>query len=269
MLAILSPAKTLDFESKLTTKKYSEPDFVQESSKLIKSLRQLEPNELSKLMKLSDNLAELNHRRYAEWEPEFSDPVARPAILAFKGDVYLGLDGPTLQPRELTWAQNHVRILSGLHGLLRPLDRIRPYRLEMGTRLKTTAGTNLYEFWGDRVTHALNAALKDQQSKADQNKGKQPTLVNLASNEYFGVLNPDKIDARVITPNFRELRDGKYRFLSFFAKKARGSMARYMIDHRVKTVKSLREFNYDGYSFNASLSSGDNWIFTREATTNN
>ena len=204
-------------------------------------------------MGISDNLAELNHRRYAEWEPSF-DNDARPAVLAFKGDVYIGLDAHTLSERDFTWAQKHLRILSGLHGLLRPLDRIHPYRLEMGTRLATNKGSNLYDFWGKKVTQALNTELGKQ---------KKPILVNLASNEYFNVLQAQEIEARVINVAFKELRKGKYQFLSFFAKKARGSMARYMIDHRVDSLKALRAFDYDGYSYNEELSAGDNWVFTR------
>ncbi len=260
MLAILSPAKTLDFESPLATRKFSEPAFQNESQALIKSLRKYSPDEIAGLMSISDNLAELNHRRYAEWEPTFPKDAARPAILAFKGDVYLGLDGLSLSERDFTWAQKHLRILSGLHGLLRPLDRIRPYRLEMGTQLPTPKGKNLYQFWGSCVTDALNQALVEQQSAGE----KQPVLINLASNEYFNVLEPEHIQARMINVHFREWKNGQFRFLSFFAKKARGSMARYMIDHRVKTLRALRAFDYDGYAFNEALSDGDDWVFTRE-----
>ena len=164
----------------------------------------------------------------------------------------------SLSERDFTWAQKHLRILSGLHGLLRPLDRIHPYRLEMGTRLSTRKGKNLYDFWGDKVTLALNEALAEQTPK-----NQRPVLVNLASNEYFSVIDPKQLEARVINVAFREERDGKYRFLSFFAKKARGSMARYMIDTRAKSLSQLRGFNYDGYRFNETLSDGDEWVFTR------
>jgi len=255
MLAILSPAKSLDFNARLTTKKRSEPRFIDDSSELMQSLRKLDPHQLSSLMHISDNLAELNYRRNLEWAPSFDKSVARPAALAFKGDVYIGLQAATLSERDLTWAQRHIRILSGLHGLLRPLDAIRPYRLEMGTRLCTQRGANLYEFWGDKVTTALNAAI------AEQN---QPILINLASQEYFKVLNPDRIDARVINIHFREWKNGRYKFLSFFAKKARGLMARYMIDNRVSTLKSLKEFDYDGYTYNTAMSKPDDWVFTRD-----
>lgn len=259
MLAILSPAKTLDFESKLATRKHSEPVFVDESRQLIDRLKAMSPDQISSLMGISDNLGELNHRRYSEWQPDFPARQARPAILAFKGDVYLGLNGPSMSERDFSWAQKHIRILSGLHGLLRPLDRIRPYRLEMGTRLATEAGNNLYEFWGDKVTCLLNQALTQEHGA----KRGQPLLINLASKEYFQVLQPEKIEARIINVNFREMRNGQYRFLSFFAKKARGSMARYMVDQRVKTLTALRAFDYDGYAYNAELSKGDDWVFTR------
>jgi len=254
MLAILSPAKTLDFASKLGTRKFSEPNFVQESNELIKVLQTIEPPALSELMKISDNLAELNYRRYLEWQPCFAKQYARPAALAFKGDVYLGLQADSFSERDLTWAQKHLRILSGLHGLLRPLDRIRPYRLEMGTKLKTPRGKSLYEFWGGKVTDALNSAIAEQQ---------QEILVNLASNEYFGVLQKDDINARIINVHFKEYKDGKYKFLSFYAKKARGLMARFMIEKRTNTLKSLRAFDYEGYEFNAPLSDGDDWVFSR------
>ena len=255
MLAILSPAKSLDYESKLATKKFSEPGFVEDSQQLIKRLREFTPDQLSSLMGISDNLAELNHRRYAEWQPEFTSCVARPALLAFKGDVYIGLEGPTMSERDFTWAQKHIRILSGLHGILRPLDRIRPYRLEMGTQLPTQRGKNLYEFWGEQVTEALNAAIAEQGDNV---------LINLASDEYYGVLQPENIDARIIKVHFREWKNGQFKFLSFFAKKARGSMARYMVDNRVKTLKALRAFDYDGYTYNSDLSSADDWVFTRK-----
>jgi uncharacterized protein len=256
MLAILSPAKSLDYESELTTKKISQPQFVDDSSMLIKTLRKYEPVQLASLMKISDNLAELNHRRYLEWAPEFDPEHARPAALAFKGDVYLGLDAATLDARDLNWAQKHLRILSGLHGLLRPLDAIRPYRLEMGTSLCTPRGKNLYEFWGSKVTDALNEALAQQSRK-------QPILINLASNEYFKVLDPAAIDARIINIHFKEWKNGQYKFLSFFAKKARGLMARYMIDQRVSTLRALQAFDYEGYTYNPAMSSANDWVFVR------
>ncbi|XOV82308.1 MAG: peroxide stress protein YaaA [bacterium] len=254
MLAIISPAKTLDFDSKLTTRKGTIPEFVSESAELINSLRKYEPGQLSRLMKISDNLAELNHRRYHEWTPAFEAQSARPALLAFKGDVYLGLQAQELSARDLTWAQKHLRILSGLHGVLRPLDRIHPYRLEMGTPLCTGKGGNLYEFWGNKVTQAVNQALAEQA---------RPVLVNLASQEYFNVIDPNAINADIINIHFKEEKDGKLKFLSFYAKKARGLMARYMIDKRVKTLQGLRAFDYENYAYNETLSSRHDWVFTR------
>ncbi len=255
MLAILSPAKTLDFDSPLVTDQFSEPEFTKESTALIRTLRQLEPAEIGSLMGISDKLASLNHDRYAQWSPNFGDTNnARPSILAFKGDVYQGLDAPSMSKRDFTWAQKRIRVLSGLHGLLRPLDRIHPYRLEMGTKLHNPKGNNLYEFWGTKVTDALNEALAEQRSKV---------LINLASNEYYKVLQPDQIQGRVLTINFKEWRRDAYRFVSFSAKKARGLMARYMIDQRVESAEALQGFDVEGYEFNAGLSSEDEWIFTR------
>ena len=255
MLAILSPAKTLDFDSPLTTDQHSAPEFAKESKALIKTLRQLEPSDIGSLMGISDKLATLNHDRYAHWSAKFDDASgARASLLAFKGDVYLGLDAQTLSKRDFTWAQKRLRVLSGLYGLLRPLDRIHPYRLEMGTALRNTAGKDLYEFWGGKVTQALNEALSGQRSKV---------LINLASNEYYKVVQAQNIDGRIVTINFKEWRRDAYRFVSFSAKKARGLMARYMIDKRAEKADDLKAFDVEGYAFNEELSSRDEWIFTR------
>ena len=255
MLAILSPAKTLDFDSPLTTDQHSAPEFTKESTALIKTLRQLEPSDIGSLMGISDKLAVLNHNRYAHWSAKFDDASgARASLLAFKGDVYLGLDAQTLSKRDFTWAQKRLRVLSGLYGLLRPLDRIHPYRLEMGTALRNTAGKDLYEFWGSKVTQALNEALAGQRSKV---------LINLASNEYYKVVQAQNIDGRIVTINFKEWRRDAYRFVSFSAKKARGLMARYMIDQRAERADDLKTFDVEGYAFNEELSSRDEWIFTR------
>ncbi|MEC8437593.1 MAG: peroxide stress protein YaaA [Pseudomonadota bacterium] len=255
MLAILSPAKTLDFDSPLTTDQHSAPEFTKESSALIKTLRQLEPSDIGSLMGISDKLAALNHDRYAHWSAKSDDASgARASLLAFKGDVYLGLDAQTLSKRDFTWAQKRLRVLSGLYGLLRPLDRIHPYRLEMGTALGNTAGKDLYEFWGGKVTQALNEALAEQRSKV---------LINLASNEYYKVVQAQNIDGRIVTINFKEWRRDAYRFVSFSAKKARGLMARYMIDQRAERADDLKAFDVEGYAFNEELSSRDEWIFTR------
>ena len=226
-----------------------------ESTALIKTLRQLEPSDIGSLMGISDKLAVLNHNRYAHWSAKFDDASgARASLLAFKGDVYLGLDAQTLSKRDFTWAQKRLRVLSGLYGLLRPLDRIHPYRLEMGTALRNTAGKDLYEFWGGKVTQALNEALAGQRSKV---------LINLASNEYYKVVQAQNIDGRIVTINFKEWRRDAYRFVSFSAKKARGLMARYMIDQRAERADDLKAFDVEGYAFNEELSSRDEWIFTR------
>ena len=255
MLAILSPAKSLDYESQLTTRKISEPAFVADSIELIEQLRHYQPDELASLMRISDKLADLNHQRYLNWSPNFGADHARPAVLAFKGDVYIGLDAASMSERDFTWAQKHLRILSGLHGLLRPLDGIQPNRLEMGTALPNPRGKNLYAFWGNKVTEALNQAIAEQQQKV---------LINLASNEYFDVLDTQSIDARVINIHFKQYKNGEYKFLSFFAKKARGLMARYLVDQRVSTLKALKAFDYEGYAFNDALSTDNDWVFLRD-----
>lgn len=255
MLAIISPAKTLDFESPPPTRKHSEPLFMEESGELIDELRQLAPPDISDLMGISSKLADLNADRYATWHRPFSRQNARQAILAFKGDVYMGLDAGTYTERDFTWAQKHVRILSGLHGLLKPLDLIQPYRLEMGTKLPTKRGADLYEFWNGKVTTALNEAITAQ---------KQPLLINLASNEYFNVLDPRRIDARIITPTFKDLKNGRYQFISFFAKKARGLMTSYIVKNRVSTLKALRAFDWQGYRFCEAQSRTNNWVFLRD-----
>ena len=255
MLAIISPAKTLDYKSPVPTRKHTEPVFLAESGELIKGLRQLAPPDIADLMGISGQLAELNADRYATWQPPFTRRNARQAILAFKGDVYLGLDAYAYSERDFTWAQKHVRILSGLHGLLKPLDLIQPYRLEMGTKLHTEHGATLYDFWGTKVTDALNEAIAAQ---------KQPVLINLASNEYFGVLDAARIDARVITPTFRDLKNGRYKFLSFFGKKARGLMTSYIVKNRVSTLKGLKAFDWHGYRYSKEQSRGDEWVFLRD-----
>ena len=255
MLAIISPAKRLDFESPAATRKHTQPGFLEESGELIDELRQLAPPDIADLMGISSKLADLNAERYATWRTPFSRKNARQAILAFRGDVYMGLDAETYTERDFTWAQKHVRILSGLHGLLKPLDLIQPYRLEMGTKLTTRRGTDLYGFWDGKVTAALNEAIAAQ---------KQPLLINLASNEYFNVLDAGRIDARIITPTFKDLKNGRYKFISFFAKKARGLMTSYIVKNRVSTLKALRAFDWQGYRFCAAQSSADEWVFLRD-----
>ncbi len=255
MLAIISPAKTLDFDSPSTTRKHSVPAMLNESTQLIDRLRRKAPQDIAHLMGISDKLAELNVDRYATWNPGFSCKNAKQALLAFKGDVYIGLEAETYSERDLTWAQKHVRILSGLHGILKPLDLIQPYRLEMGTQLCTDRGKDLYQFWGHQVTEALNAAISEQ---------RQPLLINLASVEYFNVVDTAKIDARIITPKFLDLKNGRYKFLSFFAKKARGLMTSYIVKHRVSTLKALKDFDWHGYRYDAQRSTADEWTFLRD-----
>ncbi len=255
MLAVISPAKRLDFKAPSISAKYSLPVFLDESKQLIKVLRNKSPADISRMMNLSSNLADINYRRYAEWQTPFDSGNAKPAALAFKGDVYLGLQAESFSPGDFAWAQNHLRILSGLHGILKPLDLIQPYRLEMGTKLTVGRRRNLYDFWGSKVTDALNEVLNTQ---------KRPILINLASHEYFGVVKPEKVDARIITPSFKDLKNGRYKFLSFYAKKARGLMTRYIVENRISTLKALKEFNVAGYYFSESQSRGDHWTFLRD-----
>jgi cytoplasmic iron level regulating protein YaaA (DUF328/UPF0246 family) len=255
MLAIISPAKSLDFETPPVTRKHTTPDFLDESQVLIEELRRFCPADISKLMGISVKLGDLNYRRYAQWSTPFSPKNAKQAALAFTGDVYMGLEGWNFDARDFNFAQRHLRILSGLYGLLRPLDLIQPYRLEMGTGLPNTNGPNLYAFWGNKLTRSVNQAIEDQG---------QPILVNLASKEYFASLQPEAIDARIITPSFLDLKNGRYKFLSFFAKKARGLMASYLIKERVKTVKALKAFDCEGYRYSEEQSRGDNWVFLRD-----
>lgn len=259
MLAVISPAKTLDFETPAITPKFTVPEFAPQSAKLIKHLRQLAPQDISDLMGISAKLADLNYQRYAQWQQPFAPDNAKQALLAFKGDVYLGLKAQDYSERDFTWAQKHLRILSGLHGVLRPLDLMQPYRLEMGTRLEVKSGrqttANLYEYWGAAVTDALNETFSDNNS---------PVLLNLASQEYFSVLQPEKLNARIITPTFLDLKNGKYKFLSFYAKKARGSMASYMIKNRITGAAKLKAFDVEGYRFCPERSAGDDWVFLRD-----
>ena len=254
MLAILSPAKTLDYETPLKTKLNSQPIYGRESNQLIKTLRTFEPFEVASLMKISDKLADLNHKRYVEWRNKPAESKTRPAALAFKGDVYQGLEAESFNDKDLKFAQRHLRILSGLYGLLRPLDVIQPYRLEMGTKLKTSKGQNLYDFWGTKLTTGLNEALKES---------KEGTLVNLASNEYFGAVQPKLLEGSLLNIGFKEKRNGQLKFVSFSAKKARGLMAKFIIKERLKNPDDLKNFDLEDYKFNKKLSSELDWTFSR------
>ena len=254
MLAILSPAKTLDYETPLKTKLNSQPIYGRESNQLIKTLRTFEPFEVASLMKISDKLADLNHKRYVEWRNKPAESKTRPAALAFKGDVYQGLEAESFNDNDLKFAQRHLRILSGLYGLLRPLDVIQPYRLEMGTKLKTSKGQNLYDYWGTKLTTGLNEALKES---------KEGTLVNLASNEYFGAVQPKLLEGSLLNIGFKEKRNGQLKFVSFSAKKARGLMAKFIIKERLKNPDDLKDFDLEDYKFNKKLSSELDWTFSR------
>lgn len=254
MIIVISPAKTLDFETPPSTQEHTQPDFLDDSAELIDALRALEPDQIGQLMSISPKLAILNSNRYFAWKRPFTLKNAKQAILAFKGDVYTGLDADTMTPAELAFAQDHLRILSGLYGVLRPLDLMQPYRLEMSTQLQNPRGNNLYEFWGDIITNALNQALKKQ------NHG---ILINLASNEYFNSVQPAKLDARIITPVFRDEKNGVYKIISFFAKKARGMMSRYIIHHQLTDPEAIKRFDVAGYRFSAADSGADEWVFTR------
>ena len=252
MLIVLSPAKSLDLDSPPTTRKHSLPEFIPRALELIEVLREHSPAAIAELMDLSDKLAVLNVARYAHWNEDHAS--ARQAIMSFDGDVYGGLEARTLAAKEIDYAQRHLRILSGLYGLLRPLDRMHPYRLEMGTRLANPRGANLYAFWGDSVTEALNRQIVETKAKA---------LVNLASEEYFKSVKPRLLTVPVITPVFEDWKNGKYKIISFFAKRARGLMARYAAQHAVKDPQQLKGFDLDGYAFDEAASGERNWVFRR------
>lgn len=255
MLIVISPAKTLDFEAPATTKKATEPDFLSRSAELVDDIRALSPDDLSNLMGISPKLADLNHRRFMNWKTPFTADNAKQSVLAFKGDVYTGLDAESLTAKDLTFAQKHLRILSGLYGLLRPLDLMQPYRLEMGIKFANRGGKNLYDFWGDDITDAINLQLKKSKSKQ---------LINLASNEYFKSIKTGDIATDIITPVFKDLKNGKYKIVSFYAKKARGLMTRYIIENALTNVDDIKKFNVEGYRYAASESTAREWVFTRD-----
>lgn len=254
MLFLLSPAKTLDYDSPLPDLPHTRPRFIAESTELIDTLRELKPPEVAGLMHLSDALAALNVGRYQAWSPRFTARNSRQAILAFNGDVYEGLAARALSAEDLDWAQQHVRILSGLYGVLRPLDRMQPYRLEMGTPLATARGRNLYEFWGEQLARSLNRELAAQ---------KTPVVVNLASQEYARAVDRRALKARVIDCAFEEWRGTAYKIISFSAKRARGLMARYAITHRLETPAALQRFDAEGYAFDGPASTPDRMVFRR------
>lgn len=256
MLFLLSPAKSLDYDTPIGDVAHTEPQFVAESTRLIGVLRKKSPRQISTLMSLSDALSALNVARYQAWTPEFTAQNSRPAALAFDGDVYGGLNARALTPAQLDWAQQHVAILSGLYGVLRPLDRMQPYRLEMGTRLAVGKAANLYQFWGAQIAQHLNTRLA-----ADRT----PVVVNLASQEYFKAVDRKQLKARVLECVFEEWKNGQYKVISFNAKRARGLMARYAITHKAGTPKKLEAFDLEGYAFDPQVSQADRYVFRRRS----
>ena len=257
MLFLLSPAKSLDYESPLPELPHTLPGFVPQSSELIEVLRKKSPAQIAELMDLSDKLAGLNAARYEAWAPEFTPHNSRQAALAFNGDVYEGLDAKTLSAAQLAWAQDRLCILSGLYGVLRPLDWMQPYRLEMGTTLATAKGKNLYQFWGAQIAQYLNERAASQ---------KTPVIVNLASEEYFKAVDRRALQVPVVACAFEEFKAGKYKIISFMAKRARGLMVRYAIEKKADSVKKLEGFNVEGYALAPEVSSPDRLVFRRQAT---
>lgn len=252
MKIIISPAKSLNFEKTLPSEQFSKPVFLKEAKQIIARLKELKPSDLSQLMHISDALAELNWQRNKVFKTPFTIQNSRPAVFAFNGEVYQGLDAYTIPEEKLTVLQNKLRILSGQYGILKPLDLMQAYRLEMGTKIKIGEHKNLYEFWKETVTQSLNKELiKDE------------LFINLASHEYFSVIDIKKIKVPIITPEFKDYKNGKLKIISFFAKKARGLMVRYIIDHDIETLDGLKGFNYEGYQFDENLSKGNTLVFTR------
>lgn len=255
MLLVISPAKTLDFETPAITSQHAQPSFLNDSIELIDQLKQLSPNDVSQLMGISEKLGTLNSNRFISWQVPFTPDNSKQALLAFKGDVYEGLATNDMSEADLTWANQHLRILSGLYGLLKPLDLIQAYRLEMGTKFNNKRGKNLYEFWGESITQELNTQLEN-----DTN----PTLINLASNEYFKSIKTKQLDATVITPVFKDWKNDKYKIISFYAKRARGMMSAYIIKNKLENPNDIKQFDSAGYSFSAEQSSEKEWVFLRK-----
>ncbi len=254
MITVISPAKTLDFKTPFISKIESKPFFEKEPEVIMKKLKGLSRKKISTLMSLSEKLADLNYQRYQMWDSEPDSDKIRQAVMMFKGEVYLGLDAPSLNENEIQFAQQNLRILSGLYGYLKPMDQIQAYRLEMGTKIPVGTKKNLYEFWGEKIANEINAELEMHESKV---------LVNLASNEYFKAANVKKINYPIITPVFKDAKNGEFKMISFFAKKARGTMSRWIIQNEVNEPKRLMEFSEDGYGYNDLLSSGNEIVFTR------
>lgn len=255
MLALLSPAKTLDYDSALPTDLHTFPRLLQHSEELIQDCQKLSATGIASLMSVSEKIAQLNVARFQDWQPDFNLANARQALFAFKGDVYTGLDAYQLNDQQIDLAQQQLRMLSGLYGLLRPLDLMMPYRLEMGTKLRNTRGSNLYEFWGEIITQQINADLLDAESDL---------LVNLASDEYYKAVKEKQIQAQIIKPVFLDQKNGKYKVISFYAKKARGLMARFMLEQQPQVAEDLKAFNSEGYYFDADNSTAQELVFKRD-----
>ncbi len=258
MLILLSPAKSLDYESALPTTKHTLPRFLDNSEILVTELRSMSPAQIGKLMSISEKLSDLNAERYTTWERDFTPENSRQALFAFTGDVYQGIDLEQWKSPQFTLAQKQIRILSGLYGILRPLDLMQPYRLEMGTKLANSEGKNLYEFWGDQITMLLNKDLKKSGSNY---------IVNLASNEYFKSVKKTKLDGQLITPVFKDEKNGNYKIIAFFAKKARGMMADFIIQNKITDVDGLRKFKTAGYKFSKKDSTDSELVFLRKEPT--
>ncbi len=254
MIHILSPAKTLDYKNSIQTRVFTQPDLLNESKLLMNELQKLNPKDLEKLMSINTELALLTFERNLSWHFPFNTDNAKQAIAVFKGQVFIGLEAKTLSEKDLLFAQNHLRILSGLYGVLRPLDLIQPYRLEMGTELTNIKGKNLYQFWGIRLTEIINAEIAKQKNKV---------LINLASNEYFKAINPKQIKGKIITPVFKESKGNEYKQVTIYAKTARGYMSRFIIQNRIENPEDIKAFDTEGYLFNPDLSNQSNWVFTR------
>lgn len=254
MLILISPAKTLDYQSPLATTRYTQPELLEYSQQLIGVARQLSAPQIGKLMGISDKLADLNATRFHDWHPEFTPKNARQAILAFKGDVYTGLQAETFGEADFDFAQQHLRMLSGLYGVLRPLDLMQPYRLEMGIKLENAKGKDLYQFWGEAITDTLNQALKAQGDDV---------VINLASDEYFRSVKTKRLQGQIIKPVFLDEKNGQFKVISFYAKKARGLMSRYIIENRLTQPEQLARFDSDGYFFDADASDKGEMVFKR------
>jgi hypothetical protein len=255
MIIVVSPAKSLDFDSQAKTKKFSQPEFLDDSTVLMKELRKYQPEQLSELMHISEALGELNFSRNANWQVPFSPENAKQAVFAFQGDVYQGMKAEDYSAAEVSFAQKHLRILSGLYGILKPLDLIQPYRLEMGSKFKNARGKNLYEFWGSKLTDSINLELAPQKTKL---------LINLASNEYFSAVQGKAIDGEIVTPVFKDFSAGKYKVVSFYAKKARGEMVSHIVKNKITDSSGILDFATDGYQYSKAESTPNKPVFLRK-----